>query len=87
MNFGEALQALKDGKKITRSIWKGHWYLAKGAKVEHNRINAEDGNELEFIDGCNMGQLIIAVLKDDQGCAPAHPYQSDILAEDWQIVD
>lgn len=87
MNFGEALQALKEGKKITRSIWKGHWYLAKGANLEHDRIDAEKNNELGFIDGCNMGQLIVAVLKDGQGCAPAQPYQADILAEDWMIVE
>lgn len=70
MNFGEALQALKDGKKVTRSIWSGYW------EMRHVRTTAEEYDE------CIM---IMAFLKDG-GVAPAQPYQSDLLAEDWQII-
>ena len=28
MNFGEALEKLKEGKKITREIWGGYWELS-----------------------------------------------------------
>ena len=28
MNFGEALEELKKGKKITREVWGGYWELS-----------------------------------------------------------
>ena len=28
MNFGEALEELKQGKKITREVWRGYWELS-----------------------------------------------------------
>lgn len=82
MNFGEALQALKDGEKIKRSIWGGYWYLAKKSKlltlpIDENRTFYENDYTVD---------IIVAVLKDDAGVAPAQPYQSDLLAEDWEIV-
>lgn len=85
MNFGEALQALKDGFLVKRSSWSGYWYLAKGAEVKHDKLNLSKHNE--YIDEVYMDKMIVAILKDDGGAAPAQPYQSDLLAEDWQTVE
>ena len=81
MTFGEGLQWMKQGKKIKRSTWEGYWCLSKEPQVTEV---TNDGFErsFDFKDG-----LIIAVLKDAGGCAPAMPYQADILAEDWQVVE
>ena len=82
MNFGEALEALKKGKKITRSVWRGHWELAISPRAEWDPDNHGYKRACEFKNG-----LIIAILANDRGVAPAQPYQEDLLAEDWQIVD
>lgn len=78
MNFGEALQALKEGKNIKRSIWGGFWYLANNVDANHSEVNE--------IAGFDMPQMIVAVLRNNGGSAPAQPYQADLLAEDWEIV-
>jgi hypothetical protein len=82
MNFGEALQALKDGKTVKRAIWGGRWYLAKDAVL--NGPSPIGGG---YTMSCQFNQIIVAELKDMGGVAPAQPYQADILAEDWQIVE
>lgn len=79
MNFGEALQALKESKKVKRESWGGYWLLAENATVYFTQGFANDQQDLN--------PTILAVLKDDGGVAPAQPYQCDLLAEDWQIVD
>lgn len=68
LNFGQAIELLKQGKKIKRAHWGGYWYI---------------DNEF-FGDG---SPVIIAVLKDDAGRAPAQAYQEDMLAEDWEVVE
>lgn len=80
MNFGQAVEALKDGKKVKRAEWEGHWFLAKHPHCKDEQV---DGYVRGF--GFKNG-LIVAVLKDQGGCAPAQPYQADILAEDWEVV-
>lgn len=80
MNFGEALEHLKQGKKIRRSIWGGYWMLITETYIrcENDRINPA---------GFRIKNLIVAALRDDKGYAAACPYQEDILAEDWLIVE
>lgn len=85
MNFGEALQALKKGKQVKRAIWGGYWYLAKNVEGSHDGI-VGGGGSISTV-GFEMPEMIIAVLRDGQGTAPAQPYQSDLLANDWQIVE
>lgn len=85
MNFGEALQALKEGKKVRRGIWAGHWYLAENIIAEHAPVNVYGGAGQRL--GYTMDKMIVAFLKDDQGIAPAQPYQADLLSEDWEIAE
>lgn len=80
--FSAALWELKQGKKIRRAIWRGHWELAKNAQMEWIPNNNGYKRGCEF-----KGGIIIAVLKDMGGVAPATPYQEDLLAEDWMIVE
>ena len=84
LSFGEAIQAVKDGKKIARNGWNGKnqyvelatrisYVNAKGEiiNVEHDAI----GNQcLAFVGtyGVQMGWLAS---------------QADMLADDWRIVD
>lgn len=86
MNFGEALKALKEGKKVARSVWGGYWYLAEKVIIQHNPV-LYPKDVVGTFNWCSLDKLIIAVLKDNQGIAAAQPYQEDILSEDWLIVD
>jgi len=80
MNFGEALQALKEGSKITREVWGGYWFIS------HN-VEFSDGTGNGHQSGGIFKEIILAVLKDNRGVVPAQAYQEDLLAEDWKIVD
>jgi hypothetical protein len=80
MNFGEALQALKEGRKIKRETWGGYWYLATNVYGEHNALNSA---RIPF----GMSVFIIAVLEYSGIKVPASPYQTDLLAEDWEILE
>lgn len=81
MNFGEALEALKEGKKVTRSIWQGYWEPHKYAMLQSDTGRSDEFKTRYF------DLLVVAVLKDNQGNAPAQPYWQDLFAEDWQIVE
>jgi hypothetical protein len=65
ISFGDAINALHDGKKVTRAIWQGYWVI-------------EDNEE--------FGEIIVAYLRDG-GKSVATPYNSDMLALDWMIVE
>lgn len=79
MTFGEAVEALKQGKRVKRSIWGGYWFLMNAAQVSEE-------DELGYEKMATLLPTIFAVLKDGQGVTVAQPYQNDILAEDWEIV-
>lgn len=82
MNFGEALAALKEGKKVARSIWGGYWMLVGDA-----HFSGFSGDTWNGPVTAQFKYIIVAVLKDNKRYAPAQPYQEDLLAEDWRIVD
>ncbi|WP_144519667.1 Thoeris anti-defense Tad2 family protein [Bacillus thuringiensis] len=80
LSFGDAMNALKEGKKITRSVWGGYWFLSNKPQVAEM---LEDG----YVKGFDLHPTIFAVLKGMGGVAPAQPYQGDMLANDWMIVE
>lgn len=81
LNFGQAVEALKEGNKVARKGWGGYWELFKDPVCKQY---SKDNYHSTF--SFNSG-LIVATLKDGGGCAPAQPYQADILAEDWLIIE
>lgn len=66
MNFGKALEALKNGEKVKREKWGGYWKL-------------ENLSDLD-------SPIIVAILKSTYKRVAATPYQEDLLAEDWEII-
>ena len=82
MNFGQALEALKQGKKASRKGWNGKGqYIELATKISYinaagETINAEHdaiGNKaIAFVgtSGVQLGWLAS---------------QSDMLAEDWEV--
>ena len=86
MNFGLAIEAAKKGAKITRRGWNGKgmflYYVPEGrypARTDAAKsIAAEDGK-------VDYGAYI--AMKTVQGnVVPWLASQTDILAEDWEIV-
>jgi hypothetical protein len=86
MNFGDAIAALKKGDKVARDGWNGKGmflFLVPGSTFQVNRPPLlgiyPDGTEIQYHAHIDM--------KTAQGCVvPWVASQSDILAEDWELV-
>ena len=71
MNFGDALSALKEGKRVSRTGWNG-----KGMWLELQVPDAHSKMTLPYI--------YMKTAQDD--LVPWLASQTDVLAEDWGIV-
>lgn len=80
MNFGTALEALKCGKKVAREGWNG-----KGIFVELQRpdANSKMTSPYIFIDTTGLQTGNPAAPKSR---VPWLASQTDMLAEDWNLV-
>ncbi len=78
MNFGQALEKLKQNKRVCRSGWNG--------KKMWLRIVIPGGDSKKLDMG--MENLPYIEMKTaDNKLVPWLASQTDVLAEDWQIVD
>lgn len=92
MNFGQAIEALKEGKKVTREGWngKGMFLWLKPAttiKAEWckdpllKQLAEQNGGEIPALGTICMftaqGQILSGWLAS----------QTDMLAEDWKMVE
>ena len=87
MTFGEALVALKDGKKVQREGWNGKGmfiFLVPGSTFAVNRPPLmgiyPEGTIINYQSHIDMKTAQDTVV-------PWLASQSDVLAEDWQIVE
>lgn len=87
MNFGNAIEALKEGKRVARAGWNGKGmflFLVNGSNFVVNRepllsIMGE-GTMVTYRPHIDM--------KDAEGkVVPWLASQTDMLAEDWEIVE
>lgn len=86
MNFGQALEELKAGGKVARSGWNGKGmflFLVPGSTFQVNRPPLlgiyPEGTEIRYHAHVDM--------KTAQGdVVPWFCSQSDMLADDWEIV-
>lgn len=86
MNFSEALSAIKNGKKVSRSGWNGKAmfvFLVNGSKFLVNRPPLlgiyPEGTEITY-------QSHIDMRTADGSIVPWLASQSDLLADDWAVV-
>lgn len=89
MNFGQALDALKDGERVARAGWngKGMWLLL----VPGSRFTVETGRPLGDVAPDLVGTQVsyrphIDMKTVDGEIVPWVASQSDLLAEDWSIA-
>jgi len=87
MNFGQALAALKEGKKVSREGWNGKGmfvFLVQGSVFKVNRPPLlgiyPEGTEVKYHAHIDMktadGQIV-----------PWLASQTDVLSEDWGVVE
>ena len=92
MNFGEAIEALKEGKFVARTGWNGKgmylWYMkpamvkAEWCKEPHLKALAEEnGGEVECLGSIRMKTA------DNKVLTGWLASQTDMLSDDWVIVD
>ena len=82
MNFGQAIEALKQGKKVSRTGWNG-----KGMFLLY--VPSEKWGIIDKIGlGIPKGNLSpwIGMKTADGKFVPWLASQTDILVEDWEIV-
>ncbi len=86
MNFGDALVALKSGKAVARAGWNG-----KGMFLYHVGANAYPP-QTEITKSVWGGENVpygayIAMKTAQDNVVPWLASQTDVLADDWQIVE
>ncbi len=86
MDFGQAVAALKEGKKVARSGWNGKGmfvFLVPGSTFQVNRPPLlgiyPTGTEINY-------QPHVDMKTADDRVVPWVCSQSDMLAEDWEVV-
>jgi hypothetical protein len=86
MNFGQAIEALKEGKKVARIGWNGVGMFAYYVK------EASYPAMMEVIKGQFENDLVpyrpyLALKTAQNDIATWSPSTSDVLAEDWELVE
>lgn len=87
LNFGQAIEAVKAGKKISRAGWNGSGMFAY--LVPANSYPAQTGAaKSHFGESAMVPYREYLALKTAQGdVATWAPSCSDALAEDWEVVE
>lgn len=84
MNFGEAIEAIKAGKKASRSGWNNtNQYIELATEISY--LNA--AGELINAEHDSIGNHAIAFVGTKGVQLGWLASQADMLAEDWRIFD
>ena len=92
MNFGDAIQAMKDGKRVQRAGWngKGMWLFL--ADIPSVKVPPESDSGANL--GCNMAGIrpcicmsCICMYDAQRMIVPGWlASQTDMLADDWSAL-
>ena len=98
MNFGKAIEALKDGKKVARAGWNGKGmfvYLVNGTEVPIDNLSGDCRKHIfplfSELSDCETTQKICPHI--DMKAADGSivigwlASQTDMLSEDWQSIE
>lgn len=92
MNFGKAIELLKQGKRVCRKGWNGKnmfIYLVKGTDLaDRNDLRNEADEHIPNLEnGVKINSHIDMFAADETIVVGWLASQTDILAEDWEIAD
>jgi hypothetical protein len=84
MNFGEALEQLKQNQKVSRAGWNGKnqfvYYVPEAHyKAQTDVARKTFGEEVPY-------RAYLALKTEQNDIAMWTPSVSDVLAEDWQVI-
>ncbi|MEG2354260.1 MAG: DUF2829 domain-containing protein [Clostridium sp.] len=84
MNFGKALESLKNGKRLSRKGWNGKkQYIELATNISYKNANGEIINTEHEA----MGNKAISFVGTSGVQIGWLASQSDMLAEDWQVAE
>lgn len=84
MNFGQAIEAVKNGKKAKRNGWNGkNQYIELATCVSYKNTRGEIVN----VNHDAMGNKAIAFVGTSGVQLGWLASQSDILSEDWEVFE
>lgn len=87
MDFGQAIKALKDGKRVSRAGWngKGMWLLL----VKAYPWGEFEGKQFLFDSISEATDFLpwVGMKTADHKFVPWLASQTDILSEDWGIIE
>lgn len=84
MNFGKAIELLKEGKRVQRQGWNGkNQYIELAERVAYINAKGEIINEGHS----DIGNKVIAFVGTSGVQLGWLASQADMLAEDWKIVE
>lgn len=91
MNFGQAIEALKEGKKVSREGWNGKGmflWLKPAARIKAEWCKDPLLKELAEANGGEIDALgtICMFTADKKILSGWLASQTDMLSEDWQLV-
>jgi hypothetical protein len=73
MDFTDTLPLLRDGKRVTRRLWR--------------ELDGRVGSWLELVDDPLFAEPALLVWREDlQGFTPWSGAQNDILMDDWELA-
>ena len=84
MDFGKAIQLLKEGKRVQRQGWNGkNQYIELATNISYKNTNAEVVNAEHDAIG-NKAISFVGTSGVQLGWLAS---QADMLAEDWKVVE
>lgn len=94
MNFGQAIEALKEGKKVQRTGWNGKGMFLYYVPANRYPAVTDIGKEIGIAatggtqewDGKVLYGAYIAMKTAQNNVVPWLASQTDVLAEDWEVV-
>ncbi len=86
MTFGLAIEAMKKGKKVARKDWNGKGMFLFLAETTDIATQA-DLSECEHMKGELVLPSVVMKTADNHFCVGWLASQTDMLAEDWVIVE
>lgn len=90
MNFGQAIESLKAGKKVSRGGWngKGMWLvLMPGATISPEMVNERTRTHVpDPAAPLRLGAYVVMWTADGTWQPGWLASQADMLAEDWETL-
>lgn len=84
MNFGKALEEIKQGKKVRRKGWNGkNQFIELAIGISYKNLN----NEIINVEHETIGNNAIAFVGTSGVQLGRLASQADMLSEDWEVIE